>query len=468
MADAEEALHERTAKAGAAHEVVHLTVPERQQQGRVARAMVPREDLGQWAPTADRPDPVELLVGQEESRVPALVPVRHARMAASAFAFYRGAALVMASDLATSPRSGLDVQLCGDAHLSNFGLFAAPDRSVIFDVNDFDETNPGPFEWDVKRLAASVAVAAFSLGLNDKDARKAARSAVGAYRETMARLAELPTLDVWFARLDVDGLIDEAGKTELAKAARQARKKSRTRTSDTATEKLTERGPAGRQFRTEPPILVRVGDDQRDEVVARLTSLYTKYLGTLPPDRVALLARYSFVDVAHKVVGVGSVGTRVLVLLLESGDGEPLMLQVKQAGESVLAPYLGASRFAHGGQRVVLGQQAMQATGDPFLGWASGLDRDYFVRQLKDMKGSIEPDLLSATSLRQYARLCGAVLARAHARTGDPSLIAGYLGDESTFDKAVAEFAVGYAAITDADHSALLASMRDADVASVD
>ena len=441
---------------------------ERRARGKRLRAQVPLAAHAEVPPASKRRDPVEILKGQEAVREQSLVALRYERMSVSPFTFLRGAAAVMASDLSMVPQTPIDNQLCGDAHLSNFGMFASGDRRLVFDLNDFDETLPGPFEWDVKRLAASVAVAAFSLGLNDKDARKAARSAVGAYRETMARLAELPTLDVWFARLDVDGLIDEAGKTELAKAARQARKKSRTRTSDTATEKLTERGPEGRQFRTEPPILVRVGDDRREEVVARLTSLYTKYLGTLPPDRVALLARYSFVDVAHKVVGVGSVGTRALVLLLESGDGEPLMLQVKQAGESVLAPYLGASRFAHGGQRVVLGQQAMQATGDPFLGWASGLDRDYFVRQLKDMKGSIEPDLLSATSLRQYARLCGAVLARAHARTGDPSLIAGYLGDESTFDKAVAEFAVGYAAITDADHSALLASMRDADVASVD
>lgn len=436
---------------------------ERRASGKRLRAQVPLAAHAEVPTASQRPNPVDILKGQEAVREQSLVALRYERMSVSPFTFLRGAAAVMASDLSMVPRTTIDTQLCGDAHLSNFGMFAAGDRRLVFDLNDFDETLPGPFEWDVKRLAASVAVAAGSLDLNDKEARKAARSAVGAYRETMARLAELPTLDVWFARLDVDGLIDDAGKTELAKAARQARKKSRTRTSDTATEKLTEQGPSGRQFRTEPPILVRVGDDQRAEVVDRLTALYTKYLGTLPPDRFALLARYSFVDVAHKVVGVGSVGTRALVLLLESGDGEPLMLQVKQAGESVLAPYLGASRFAHGGQRVVLGQQAMQATGDPFLGWASGLDRDYFVRQLKDMKGSIEPDLLSATSLRQYARLCGAVLARAHARTGDPSLIAGYLGDEPTFDKAVAEFAVGYAAITDADHSALLASIGGVD-----
>ncbi|MDQ1247988.1 MAG: hypothetical protein QG597_2360 [Actinomycetota bacterium] len=439
-----------------------LSRGERADRGARMRLEVPLSSHAQVPQMSQRRDPVEILRGQEVTREAALVPLRYERMSASPFAFLRGAAAVMASDLSMVPRTTLRTQLCGDAHLSNFGMFASVDRRLVFDLNDFDETLPGPFEWDVKRLAASVAVAGAALEISRKDAHRAARAAVGAYRETMIRLAQLSTLEVWFARLDVDSLIDEAGKSELAKATRQARKKSRTRTSDTTAGKLTEAGPNGRQFRTEEPVLVRVPEERREEVIARLTALYTEYLGTLPPDRTALLMRYSFVDVAHKVVGVGSVGTRALVLLLESGDGEPLLLQIKQAGESVLAPYLGASRFDQGGQRVVLGQQSMQATGDPFLGWARGQDRDYFVRQLKDMKGSIEPDLLSAKSLRQYARLCGAVLARAHARTGDASTIAGYLGEEDTFERAVADFAMAYTAITVADHDALVTSLAAA------
>lgn len=435
---------------------------ERRAQGEARRLEVPLPDHAAVPAAASRPDALAILKGQDSGREQALVPLRDERMAASPFAFLRGSAAVMASDLATTASSGIRVQLCGDAHLSNFGMFAAPDRTLVFDLNDFDETLPGPFEWDVKRLAASVAVAADSLGMSAKKGRRAARSSVAAYRETMARLAELSTMDVWYARLDVDGLIDRARKSALAKATKEASKKSRKSTSERAAGKLTIEDENGRRFRDDPPLLVRVPDEDRDEVISDLIPVYAEYLRTLPPDRFALLARFSFTDLAHKVVGVGSVGTRALVLLLQSGDSEPLLLQFKQAGTSVLEPYLGASRFGHGGQRVVLGQQATQATGDPFLGWTSGGPKspfDFYVRQLKDMKGSIEPALLGEDSLPQYARLCGAVLARAHARTGDASRITGYLGDEETFDNAVADFAAAYVGVTLTDHSELAASI---------
>ena len=443
-------LHRRHSRSGRRHE------------GEQQRAVAPLLDHAEVPAIADRGSALEILRGQDAGREQSLVPLRYERMAASPFAFLRGSAAVMASDLSTVARSGINVQLCGDAHLSNFGMFASPDRSLVFDLNDFDETLPGPFEWDVKRLAASIAVAAEALDLSARKGRKAARSAVAAYRETMRRLAELPTMDVWYARLDVDSLIDSTRKTALAKATKEASRKSRKSTSGRAAAKLTTSDDSGRRFRDEPPLLVRVPEAQRDATVADLIPVYSQYLSTLPPDRLALLARFSFTDIARKVVGVGSVGTRALVLLLESGDSEPLILQIKQAGASVLEPYLGSSRFAHGGQRVVLGQQAMQATGDPFLGWTTGSERtpfDFYVRQLKDMKGSIEPSLLDGESLQQYARLCGAVLARAHARTGDANRISGYLGEEDTFDNAVADFAAAYVEITNNDHHELAESL---------
>jgi uncharacterized protein (DUF2252 family) len=433
---------------------------ERQADGRRVRDELPLSEHAEVPAADERRDPVALLAEQDTNREQALVPLRYERMTASAFTFLRGAAAVMASDLSLLPNSGINTQLCGDAHLSNFGMFAAPDRSLMFDLNDFDETLRGPFEWDVKRLAASLTVAAAALEFPDKTARKAAEGAAAAYRETMRRLAELPTLDVWYARLDVDSLVDAAGKSSLAKATKKAQKKALGRTASTATMKLTEMTPHGLRFRNEPPVLTRVPKDERDEVVARVTAMYTQYIHTLPTDRLALLARYSFIDVAHKVVGVGSVGTRALVVLMQSGDSEPLLLQIKQAGESVLERYLGPSHFTHHGQRVVAGTQAMQATGDPFLGWTAGKEHDYFVRQLKDFKGAIEPDMLDASALRGYGRLCGAVLARAHARTGDANRIAGYLGDDDIFDLAIADFAMAYRAYNDEDYAAVAAAHR--------
>ena len=437
------------------------TRAEREAEGRARREAVPLASHAEVPSLSSRPDPLAILRSQESVREPALVPLRYERMSADPFAFLRGAAAVMASDLSRVPTSGINVQLCGDAHLANFGMFASAERSLVFDMNDFDESHPGPFDWDVKRLAASFAVAAQANGLKEKDARKAARSAASWYAHTMADLSTMRTMDVWNARLDVDALVQQLAKTTLRKATLKASAKSKRSTTDTALLKLTEVVDGRRRFLNQPPILMPVPDDQREEVIARFAKVYENYLVTLQADRIALLTKFSFIDLAHKVVGVGSVGTRALVVLLESGDGEPLLLQVKQANASVLEPYLGASAFDNHGKRVVVGQRVMQVTGDPFLGWTKGSSRsqgDFYVRQLKDMKGSVEVTLLDKEGLISYAQVCGAVLARAHARAGDPSTITGYLGDGPEFAEAVAEFAMGYARITSDDHAALVAS----------
>ena len=437
------------------------TRAEREAEGRARREAVPLASHAELPSPSSRPDPLAILRAQESVREPALVPLRYERMSADPFAFLRGAAAVMAADLSHVPTSGINVQLCGDAHLANFGMFASAERSLVFDMNDFDESHPGPFDWDVKRLAASFAVAAQANGLKEKDARKAARSAASWYAHTMADLSTMRTMDVWNARLDVDALVRELTKTTLRKATMKASAKSKRSTTDTALLKLTEVVDGRRRFLRQPPILMPVPDDEREDVVRRFSAVYENYLKTLQADRIALLTKFSFIDLAHKVVGVGSVGTRALVVLLESGDGEPILLQVKQANASVLEPYLGASAFDNHGKRVVVGQRVMQVTGDPFLGWTKGTARsqgDFYVRQLKDMKGSVEVSLLDKEGLISYAQVCGAVLARAHARAGDPSTITGYLGDGPEFADAVAEFAMGYARITSDDHAALVAS----------
>ena len=438
---------------------------QRRATGQAHRDLVPLAGHATAPPLEGRPDPVSILRGQESDREPALVPLRYERMSANPFAFLRGAAAVMASDLSRVPTSGIRVQLCGDAHLSNFGMFASAERTLVFDVNDFDETLPGPFDWDVKRLAASAAVAARSAGSSAKKVRHTAKGTASAYRKVMAYLSTMPTLDVWNVKLDVDFLLEHLGKSNLREAAERATSKSRKSSSDTAVLKLTETVDGRRRFRSQPPLLVPVPPDAQEQVIAALSPAYQSYLGTLGPDRIALLTHYAYVDLAHKVVGVGSVGTLALVLLLESGDGEPLLLQIKQANASVLAPYLGASQFDNQGKRVVVGQRVMQSTGDPFLGWLRGgggggeqKQIDFYVRQLRDMKASIDVELLDTEGLADYAQVCGAVLARAHARVGDPSMISGYLGDTEEFDEAIADFAVAYADMTDADHAALLAA----------
>ena len=448
-----------------AHTFFTTRRPSRKQrlaQGKAQRTEVPLTSHAEVPLLGGRTDALSILRSQESSREPALIPLRYSRMAESPFAFLRGAAAIMASDLSRVPRSDLAVQLCGDAHLANFGLFASSERVLMFDINDFDETLPGSFEWDVKRLATSLAVAAQGMDLKDKDAKRAAKASVASYRTTIGRLSEMSTLDVWNARLEAETLLARMPKSNLRSATMKAVEKSRRSDTDSALRKLTEVVDGKRRFRADPPILTPVPEADFDDVVQRFGPVYEQYLSTLPADRIALLVKYSFVDVAHKVVGVGSVGTRAIVLLLESGDGEPLLLQIKQADASVLEQYLGVSAFTNAGQRVVIGQRVMQAAGDPFLGWTRGSTKsphDFYVRQLKDMKGSIDTTRLDKDGLINYGEVCGAVLARAHARAGDATLISGYLGERDDFDHAVAEFSLAYTAINAADHAELVASL---------
>ncbi|ROR37845.1 DUF2252 domain-containing protein [Kitasatospora cineracea] len=443
----------------------YLTVAERTEAGRAARKRAPRSTAGHWRPAADRPDPLAVLRAQAESRVPDLVPIRNGRMAASPFAFLRGAAAVMAGDLATAPDSGLTVQLCGDAHLVNFGLFASPERALLFDLNDFDETLPGPFEWDVQRLAASLAVAARENGEGPEDAHRVVLEAVRAYRERIRQLAGLGELPVWYRRIDAGELLTSLrGKPRQRIEADLAA--ARRRDSLQAAGKLTETTANGRhRFKDQPPLIEHVGFDT-DEV----RSLLADYRATLPEERGRLLDRYRYVDTARKVVGVGSVGTRCFVVLLQGRDADdPLVLQVKEAQASVLEPYAGPGRYSHHGQRVVAGQRLTQAASDIFLGWMTGpAGRHFYWRQLRDMKGSAEVGEMTTRGLRAYAALCGAALARAHARSGDRIAIAAYLGRADTFDRAVAAFAHHYAELNTADHARLAAAIAAGEVQSED
>jgi uncharacterized protein (DUF2252 family) len=447
--------------------------------GRKARKLVPRSAQAAWEPAADRVSPLEILAEQDKTRVPELVPVRYGRMLASAFTFYRGAAGIMAADLAASPDSGLRVQLCGDAHLSNFGVFQAPDRRLVFDINDFDETLPGPFEWDVKRLAASVAIGARDRGFSAAEGEAAVLSSVGAYRTAMGEFASMNELDVWYARLDVEefqqrwgSLISKSARRRLDKNLAKARGKDSLR----ALEKLTERRDGELRIASRPPLLVPIADLAVREgadptaILALMRRLLDQYRDTLDEQARVLAGRYRFLDAAHKVVGVGSVGTRAwIALLLGRDESDPLFLQIKEAGPSVLEPFAGASRFEHHGQRVVSGQRLTQAAGDVLLGWitAEGLDRkkrDFYVRQLWDGKGSADVDSMSAATMAAYSRLCGWTLARAHARTGDRRAIAAYLGKGDRFDRAIAEFSQAYADQNDADYQLLTEARRSGDL----
>ncbi|WP_433725726.1 DUF2252 domain-containing protein [Nocardia sp. CA-129566] len=426
--------------------------------GRAARRRVSRSSLGVWEAAADRGDPIGVLERQAASRVPELVPIRYGRMAAGPFAFLRGAPAIMAADLAAWPNTGLDVQLCGDAHLSNFGLYASPERVLVFDLNDFDETLPGPFEWDVKRLVASVAVAARANGFSASDAQAAVLAAARRYRVTMRRLAELDEMSVWYERVEAEAAVALVRARKRRKGVEKAISKARASTSLQALDKLTEPGPDGTpRIRSQPPLLVPI--EKPDAAV--IDQLFTDYRETLSEDRRVLLERHRILDIARKVVGVGSVGTRCFIVLLAGQHyGSPLFIQVKEAEESVLAPHLKPSEFHHHGHRVVNGQRLIQAASDIFLGWASGSDqRSYYLRQLRDMKGSAVVENMSRAVLRGYATLCGHTLARAHARSGGRVAIAAYLGASDAFERAMGEFAIAYADQTIADHDALLAAI---------
>ncbi|MEU7296331.1 DUF2252 domain-containing protein [Streptomyces exfoliatus] len=435
-----------------------MTTPsERAALGKQARKRVPRSSHGRWIPSSQRPHPIDVLEQQAKGRLPDLVPLRYGRMAASPFAFFRGAAAVMAADLAAQHHTGLTVQLCGDAHLLNFGVYASPERTLLFDVNDFDETLPGPFEWDVKRLAASVAVAALQNGSTKPKAHRAALVATESYRTNMRRLAGLGELTVWYERIAADDLVPLVRRDERARFANRLAA-ARRRTSLQALTKLTEADATGaRHIVDDPPLLERTTDIDR----VTLGKIFSDYRSSLAEERRVLLDRYRFVDAARSAGGVGSIGTRCFVLLLEGRDeGDPLILQIKEAGRSVLEPYLPSSAYTHQGRRVVCGQRLIQAASDIFLGWMTGPEeRHFYWRQLRDMKGSAEVETMSPATLRDYARLCGRALARAHARSGDRVAIAAYLGGSDVFDRATADFALAYAGQNADDYAALGAAV---------
>jgi len=452
-------------------EVGHLTPAERAVRGKAARAEVPLESHARFDPPPDRPDPIALLEEQAESRIPELVPVRYGRMMVSPFTYYRGAALPMASDLAATPVSGLSVQACGDAHLSNFGIFGSAERRLVFDVNDFDETLPGPWEWDVKRLAASMEVAARDNGFPGKKRRQIVSSTVGRYREAMRAFAGMSDLDVWYARADMVELraqFEDQLKARQRKAMDKGLTKARTRDSMQEVGKLTRTVDGRPRIISDPPLVVPIdelipAEADRAGLEAQLIELIGKYRRTLETDRRYLLDQFEFADMARKVVGVGSVGTRCwIVLMLGRDTADPLFLQVKEAEPSVLSRFVGTSRYANQGQRVVAGQRLMQASSDIFLGWQrneAGLDNkphDFYVRQLRDWKFSLDVEDLIPRGMRLYGQLCGWTLARAHARSGDRIAIAAYVGASDTFDQAVTEFALAYADQNEKDHQALL------------
>jgi uncharacterized protein (DUF2252 family) len=449
------------------HEV--LTPEEWRRLGRQRRKFVPRSSQSGWQPPPDRPDPVEVIEEQAKTRDPDLVPLRHGRMAASPFAYFRGAAAPMAWDVAHLPSSDIRVQACGDAHLLNFGLFAAPDRRLVFDVNDFDETLRAPFEWDVKRLAASVAIAARDNEFEIRSVRTAVRRCAHAYRTEMENYARMKFMDVWYSRIDVDQVSQLFDAVQSGKAARRRGsdiKKAYKRTSMQAMLKLCHLRDGQYRIRAVPPVIVRL-DVQRDKALfEELRSAVEKYQETLQADRREVLSRYDFGDFARKVVGVGSVGLEAFVALLHGErDDEPMFLQFKEAQESVFAPFAGPSEYQHQGERVVRGQRKMQAASDPFLGWTVGIrtnngQADYYVRQLRDMKGAMNVAAMDPPQLTYYAGLCGWALSRAHARTGRAAMISGYLGSSEAFDCAIEEFAVEYAEQNAFDFGRLLAAIE--------
>ena len=467
-------------------QVPHLSEDDRRAQGKEARDRTPPDSHAGWVPAADRPEPVGLLEEQNLTRESDLVPVRHGRMLVSPFTFYRGTAKIMAADLNGTPTAGLRVQLCGDAHLSNFGAFASPERRLVFDLNDFDETLPGPFEYDVKRLAASFTIAARNNGFGKADTKAATLASVAAYREAMAEFATMPTLDIWYAHLAEDEFLKVVGDAAVTarrtskkaakdadRAASKARKqvaKAHTRDSLQALAKLAEQVDGQYRIASKPPIVVPARELEStygisaEALESVIHKQYRGYRATLRDDQRHLLERFQMVDMARKVVGVGSVGTRAYIVLLQGrGQQDPLFLQVKEATASVLEGHLPKSRYKQHGERVVCGQRMMQATSDIFLGWTRGqieVGRNYYWRQLRDMKGSAEVESMTPLGLRIYAGVCGWTLARAHARSGDPIAITEYLGEDDRFDRSIVDFAKRYAEQNELDYQAFAQAIR--------
>ncbi len=467
----------------AATRIEHPSIDDRRAHGKASRERAPLSSHAGWTPAADRPDPIVLLEEQNATRESDLVPVRHGRMLVSAFTFYRGAAKIMAADLKDTPRAGLIAQLCGDAHLSNFGVFASPERTLLFDLNDFDETLPGPFEYDVKRMSASFAIAARNNGFSKAEARDVTLASVRAYREAMAEFAQMQTMDIWYARLSEQELMSAMGtavaaqtdKTQkkaaqrLEKAAKKNVLKARTRDSLQALSKLAEHVDGNYRIVSQPPIVIPVRELKElaglspDELQHLIREQFRSYRATLQDDRRHLLERFQVVDVARKVVGVGSVGTRAFIVLLQGRDQEdPLFLQVKEATASVLEDHLPKSHYKQHGERVVQGQRLMQAASDIYLGWTKGVEANRWLywRQLRDMKGSADVEALTPFGLTFYARQCAWTLARAHARSGDPIAIAAYLGKSDAFDESVTDFSERYADQNERDYQAFAEAVK--------
>jgi uncharacterized protein (DUF2252 family) len=475
-----------------ARKITHPSAEEREARGAEARTRTPLSSHTKWRPAIDRPDPVALLEEQNLTREPDLVPVRHGRMMVSPFTFYRGAAKIMAADLKDTPVAGLDAQLCGDAHLSNFGVFASPERRLLFDLNDFDETLPGPFEYDLKRMAASFTIAGRFNGFSAADANASTLAAVVAYRKAMTEFATMRTMDLWYAHLDEDEIMTalrttvaeakQAAKAsgkgakkrekltlKAARRAEQTRQKAHTRDSMQALSKLGEFVDGAYRIVSQPPIVVPLRDMTAtyglspDEIEPAIRKQFRAYRATLQDDRRHLLERFQIVDAARKVVGVGSVGTRAFIVLLQGRDQhDPLFLQIKEATASVLEAYLPKSRYRQHGERVVQGQRLMQAASDIYLGWTRGVDvqRNFYWRQLRDMKGSALVEAMTPVGLAFYADICGWTLARAHARSGDPVAMAAYLGDSDAFDTSITDFADRYADQNDKDYERFIEAIK--------
>jgi len=446
-----------------AFEPEFLSPADRREKGKERRDAVPRESHGKWMRPKDRRDPIDVLNESNASRQQHLVPIRFGRMMQSTFAFYRGSAAVMASDLASTPSSGIQVQACGDAHLSNFGGFATPERRVIFDINDFDETAPGPWEWDLKRLATSIILAGRHLRLPEKDSVRAVMATVRFYRERMADYAQMRALDVWYDTIDVDRFLEAMETPAMRKRVEERLKRVREKnTPDFLFPKFARHEGLAPTIIDDPPLIFHPTADVAPGAETNYREGFASYRESLAEHVRTLFDRYQFCDLAMKVVGVGSVGTQCAIALFMASDDDPIFLQVKEASASVLEPYVGRSKYENHGERVVVGQRLMQSASDLFLGWGKGAnDRHYYVRQLRDMKTSAIIENFDAADLRAYGRVCGWALSRAHARSGDAAQTAGYLGSSDVFDGAICDFAVDYADQAERDYKAFARAVRE-------
>jgi uncharacterized protein (DUF2252 family) len=433
------------------------SIEKKLEMGKELREKVSREDHGYWTPPTNRCDPIDIIIKSNEGRLEDLVPIRHGRMMVSPFTFLRGSAAVMAYDLSNTPTTGLTVQACGDCHLSNFGLFATPERNLIFDVNDFDETTPGPWEWDLKRLVASIYVGYTQGGKSAKEAYNLSAMCANIYRRTMRRAAGMKALDIWYFQFDIDTLIKAAKNIDVKKRLKAADEAARKRVHEYVFPKITEAVGGKSKIVDDPPLVMHSSDPQFNTNMAEVLN---DYRVSMPHNTQVILDRYKLTDIARKVVGVGSVGTRCVFMLLEAKENDPLLLQIKEARDSVFEPFVKKSKFRNNGQRVVVGQKIMQSASDMFLGWTKYKGRDFYVRQLKDMKFSAVIEQQSLDMAKSYVSACAIVLAKAHARSGDPAFIAGYLGKGDVFDYAMADFAKSYAVQTAKDHQAMIEAIE--------